>query len=84
MVDDLLVKMDKTSTGIENETKQVVQILKKESTRGNNFFFIKMLMLNYNYLYLFIICRTLGNNYPFINCQCAGCIVVKSGQNIQS
>lgn len=34
LVDDLLVKMDKTSVGIENETKEVVKILKKDSTRG--------------------------------------------------
>jgi hypothetical protein len=34
MVDDLLVKMDKTTAGIENETKNVGQILKKDSTRG--------------------------------------------------
>lgn len=34
LVDDLLVKMDKTTAGIENETKEVVQILKKDSTRG--------------------------------------------------
>lgn len=26
--------MDKTTVGIENETKEVVQILKKDSTRG--------------------------------------------------
>lgn len=34
LVDDLLVKMDKTTAGIESETKEVVQILKKDSTRG--------------------------------------------------
>lgn len=34
LVDNLLVKMDKTTAGIENETKEVVQILKKDSTRG--------------------------------------------------
>ncbi|XP_015369497.1 PREDICTED: syntaxin-8 [Diuraphis noxia] len=34
LVDDLLVKIDKTTAGIENETKEVVQILKKDSTRG--------------------------------------------------
>lgn len=34
LVDDLLVKMDKTSAGIENETKEVVNILKKDSNRG--------------------------------------------------
>lgn len=34
LVEDLLVKMDKTTVGIQNETKEVVQILKKDSTRG--------------------------------------------------
>lgn len=34
LVEDLLVKMDKTTAGIQNETKEVVQILKKDSTRG--------------------------------------------------
>jgi len=34
LVDDLLVKMDKTAAGIESETKEVVKILKKDSTRG--------------------------------------------------
>lgn len=34
LVDDLLVKIDKTTAGLESETKEVVQILKKDSTRG--------------------------------------------------
>lgn len=34
LVDDLLVNMDKTSAGIESETKEVVKILKKDSNRG--------------------------------------------------
>lgn len=34
LVDDLLVKIDNTSAGIENETKNVVNILKKDSNRG--------------------------------------------------
>jgi len=34
LVDDLLVKMDNTTAGIESGTKEVAQILKKDSTRG--------------------------------------------------
>lgn len=34
LVDDLMDKMDKTSSGIANETEGVKQILKKNSTRG--------------------------------------------------
>lgn len=34
LVDNLLVNIDKTSAGIESETKEVVNILKKDSTRG--------------------------------------------------
>ncbi|CAH1738605.1 syntaxin-8 [Aphis gossypii] len=46
LVDDLLVKMDKTTAGIENETKEVVQILKKDSTRGLWVIIILLLIAN--------------------------------------
>lgn len=34
LVDNLLVNIDRTSAGIESETKEVVKIMKKDSTRG--------------------------------------------------
>lgn len=34
LVDNLLVNIDRTSAGIESETKEVANILKKDSTRG--------------------------------------------------
>jgi syntaxin 8 len=46
LVDDLLVKMDKTSAGIESETKEVVKILKKDSTRGLWIIIILLLIAN--------------------------------------
>ncbi|VVC40890.1 Target SNARE coiled-coil homology domain,SNARE [Cinara cedri] len=46
IVDDLLVKMDKTTVGIEHETKEVVQILKKDSTRGLWIIIILLLIAN--------------------------------------
>ncbi|KAL4131757.1 hypothetical protein QTP88_009026 [Uroleucon formosanum] len=46
LVDDLLVKMDKTAAGIESETKEVVQILKKDSTRGLWVIIILLLIAN--------------------------------------
>jgi hypothetical protein len=47
-----LVKIDKTTAGIESETKEVVQILKKDSTRGIKLIFIQCKILN-NYFILF-------------------------------
>ncbi|CAI6343076.1 unnamed protein product [Macrosiphum euphorbiae] len=46
LVEDLLVKMDKTAAGIESETKEVVQILKKDSTRGLWVIIILLLIAN--------------------------------------
>lgn len=46
LVDDLLVKMDKTAAGIESETKEVVKILKKDSTRGLWLIIILLLIAN--------------------------------------
>ncbi|NP_001156190.1 syntaxin-8-like [Acyrthosiphon pisum] len=46
LVDDLLVAMDKTAAGIESETKEVVQILKKDSTRGLWVIIILLLIAN--------------------------------------
>ncbi|XP_050443831.1 syntaxin-8 [Adelges cooleyi] len=46
LVDDLLVKMDKTSAGIESQTKEVVHILKKDSTKGLWLIIILLLIAN--------------------------------------
>jgi len=42
--------MDKTTAGIENETKEVVQILKKDSTRGISLMFIQCKILSNNFI----------------------------------
>ncbi|XP_050533359.1 syntaxin-8 [Daktulosphaira vitifoliae] len=46
IVDDILVKMDKTTAGIDNETREVVQILQKDSTKGLWLIIILLLIAN--------------------------------------